>query len=272
MTYFATDFQNVDRADAVQRFASCLKLQLSLEFYRSYKQKTFELMNLYPGASVLEVGCGTGDDAIALAKAVGAGGRVTAVDRSKALLAEAVAGLGDAGLRVSFEEADGQCLPYGDNSFDAARVDRTLQHIARPQAVIAEMTRVVRPGGRIVAMEPDWETLTVDGDDRLLTRKLLNFWCDSFPSGWIGRQLRGFFKASGLADIQVYPVTLAIDRFDLADQILDLVQTARSAGEAGIVGDKEVQGWVEEMRERDESGRFFSSFTAFIVSGTKPEI
>lgn len=126
MTYFATDFQNVDRADAVQKLALCLRLQHSLEFYRSYKRKTFDLMQLRPGASVLEVGCGTGEDAIALAKAVGPGGRVTAVDRSKALLAEAVAGLRDSGLPISFDEADGQSLPYADNSFDAARVDPIL--------------------------------------------------------------------------------------------------------------------------------------------------
>jgi hypothetical protein len=64
---------------------------------------------------------------------------------------------------------------------------------------------------------------------------------------------------------------LVITQFDLADQILDLVQTAHSAGEAGIADQAEIQGWVEEMRERDSAGEFFSSFTAFIVSGTKPE-
>lgn len=100
MTYFATDFQNVDRADAVQKLARCLRLQHSLEFYRSYKRKTFDLMQLRPGASVLEVGCGTGEDAIALAKAVWPGGRVTAVDRSKALLA-----------RLSLFDPLGQAIP-----------------------------------------------------------------------------------------------------------------------------------------------------------------
>jgi len=62
MTYFAGDFKNVDSTDAIQKFVQCLKLQQSLEFYHYYKQKTFDLLQLVEGASVLEVGCGTGED------------------------------------------------------------------------------------------------------------------------------------------------------------------------------------------------------------------
>lgn len=269
MTYFATDFQNVDGSDAAQSLARCLRLQRSLEFYRSYKQKTFELMRLVPGASVLEVGCGTGEDALALAQQVGVTGRVTAVDRSRALLAEAMAEAKASGLPIDFEAADGRDLPYADGSFDAARVDRTLQHIADPGLVISEMARVVRPGGRVVAMEPDWETLAVDSENRPLTRQLLNFWCDSFPCGWIGRRLARDFKRAGLTEIEIQPETLVLRQFELADRILDLAQTATAAGEAGIVDPAAVPGWLQEMRELDRSGQFFCSFTAFIVSGTK---
>jgi ubiquinone/menaquinone biosynthesis C-methylase UbiE len=270
MTYFATDFQNVDRADTVQRFAQCLRLQQSLEFCRRYKAKTFELMQLGPGSAALDVGCGTGEDAVALAKIVGPAGRVTAVDRSRALLGEAIAGAQGLGLPILFQEADGQDLPFGADTFDAARIDRTLQHVAEPQTVIAEMARVVRPGGRVVAMEPDWGTLTVDSDNRPLTRQLLNFWCDSFPSGWVGRRLARYFALAGLVDVQVQPETLVLRQFELADQVLDLVQTAHAARESGLASEAAVQGWLAEMAERDRRRDFFSSFTAFIVSGTKP--
>ena len=68
-------------------------MQQSLEFYHRYKAKTFEAMHLVAGASVLEVGCGTGDDAIALAQIVGPSGQVTAIDRSQTMLQEAIATL-----------------------------------------------------------------------------------------------------------------------------------------------------------------------------------
>jgi hypothetical protein len=63
------------------------------------------------------------------------------------------------------------------------------------------MVRVIRRGGVLVAYDNDWETLTVDGVDRALTRIVLNAWCDRFPSGWIGRRLVPLFLQAGLRDV-----------------------------------------------------------------------
>ncbi len=269
MAYFARDFQSVDDTPGAQRFVACLKLQQSLEFYHRYKAKTFEAMHLVAGASVLEVGCGTGDDAIALAQIVGPSGQVTAIDRSQTMLQEAIASTQPLALPIEFVLADAQQLPFADHTFDGARVDRTLQHIADPASVIAEMARVVRPGGWIVAMEPDWGTFVVNSTQRAITRQLLNVWCDSFPSGWVGRYLRQYLRQAGLTDIQVVPETLVITQFDLADQVFDLVQTAQATVEAGLVSSAEAQAWLSELQAFDRAQAFFSSFTGFIVSGQK---
>jgi ubiquinone/menaquinone biosynthesis C-methylase UbiE len=269
MTYFASDFKDVDGTDAVQKFVQCLRLQQSLESYHRYKHKTFEQMHLVAGASVLEVGCGTGEDAIALAKRVGNTGKVTAVDRSQAMLSQAIASTGNLGLPIEFVLADAQQLPFIDNTFDAARVDRTLQHIANPQTVITEMVRVVRPGGWVVAMEPDWGTFVVDSDQHSLTRQLLNLWCDSFPSGWVGRQLFRYFRQAGLTELQVNPETIVFTQFELADQVLDLVQTAHKAKQSGIANQSNIHDWLSELQQLGQSQQFFCSFTAFIVSGKK---
>jgi ubiquinone/menaquinone biosynthesis C-methylase UbiE len=73
------------------------------------------------------------------------------------------------------------------------------------------MARVVKPGGRVVVLDRDIETRTIDVPDRALTRRILNFWCDSFLGGWIGRQLPRLFREAGLSDVTVEPVTV-IDR------------------------------------------------------------
>lgn len=270
MTYFASDFKDVDGTDAAQKFVQCLRLQQSLKSYQQYKHKTFEQMHLFAKASVLEVGCGTGEDAIALAKLVGSQGKVTAVDRSRAMLNQAIANTENLNLPIEFVAADAQQLPLTDNTFDAARVDRTLQHIAKPQSVISEMGRVVRPGGWVVAMEPDWGTFTVDSSHRSLTRQLLDLWCDNFPSGWVGRQLFRYFHQAGLTEVQVNPITIVFTQFELADQVLDLTQTAHRAVENGIASQSDIRAWLNELQQFDQSQQFFCSFTAFIVSGKKP--
>jgi ubiquinone/menaquinone biosynthesis C-methylase UbiE len=270
MTYFASDFKDVDETDGVQKFVQCLQLQQSLESYHQYKHKTFEQMHLVAGASVLEVGCGTGEDAIALAKLVGPQGKVTAVDRSRAMLNQAISSTQNLDLPIEFVLADAQQLPFKDNVFESARVDRTLQHIANPHLAIAEMARVVCPSGWIVAMEPDWGTFVVDSERCSLTRQLLNLWCDSFPSGWVGRRLLRYFRQAGLTEVQVDPVTIVFTQFELANQVLALVQTAHKAEESGIANLPAIQDWLSELQQFDQSQQFFCSFTAFIVSGKKP--
>jgi ubiquinone/menaquinone biosynthesis C-methylase UbiE len=269
MTYLASGFENVDGMSTIEKFTHCLNVLASLEFFQNYKQKTFELLRLEAGATVLELGCGTGKDAVALAHQVGKHGKVVAVDHSQAMLAQAVEETKALNLPIEFVHAEAQQLPFADNTFQGARVDRTLQHISNSQQALVEMVRVVGPGGAIVAMEPDWETFTVNSENRALTRQLLNFWCDSFPSGWVGRRLSKYFHSAGLTDIQVIPETLVVTQLELADQVFDLVQTAHNAYEAGIVSQSEAEAWLRELQQMNQFQEFFCSFTGFIVSGKK---
>lgn len=269
MAYLASDFENVDATETVPKFIQCLNLLDSLEFFQNYKQKTFELMHLFEGASVLEVGCGTGKDALALSQRVGTTGRVVALDRSPAMLALAIENAKERHLNLEFVLADAQNLPFPDNTFDAARVERTLQHLKEPQKAITEMVRVVRREGRLVAMEPDWETFTVNSENRTLTRQLLNFWCNNFPRGWVGRYLLRYFHRAGLTDIEFNPETLVITQLDLADRVFDLFETVHRAQQVGLVTQQEAQDWLNELRQLDESQEFFCSFTGFIASANK---
>ncbi|MBO0880110.1 MAG: methyltransferase domain-containing protein [Mycobacterium sp.] len=196
----ASGFQSVDRASDFQVFSSCLTLIDSLPFFTECKRESYDLLNVRPGCRILEVGCGLGDDAAALAERVVPDGSVVAIDGSEAMVNAARERHGDvAGL--SFDVADAAHLPFGDANFDACRIDRVLQHIDDPARALAEMVRVLRPGGVLVAFDSDWETLLVDAGDRALTRIILNAWCDRFPSGWIGRRLVSLFLEAGLGDV-----------------------------------------------------------------------
>jgi ubiquinone/menaquinone biosynthesis C-methylase UbiE len=265
----ASGFQSVDRASDFEVFSNCLTLIDSLPFFVECKRESYDLLDATPGRRVLEVGCGLGDDAAALANRVAPGGSVVAIDGSQAMIDAARKRHGQlAGL--SFEVADAAQLPFEDASFDACRIDRVLQHIADPARPIAEMTRVLRPGGVLVAYDNDWETLTVHSLDRALTRTVLNAWCDRFPSGWIGRQLVPMFLEVGLRDVVAYPKTLVLDDLAVADRLYSYFSTAGGLVEAGIIGRDAADRWSAELRTAASQGRFFSSYTGFLVSGTRP--
>jgi ubiquinone/menaquinone biosynthesis C-methylase UbiE len=270
MDYLSSGFSDIDHTDDPSFFSSCLATLNSLPYFQEYKRKSFDLMNVREGCRVLEVGCGLGFDAITLAGIVGSAGRIVAVDSSQAMLEAARSSVDNPGLPIDFVLGDAAHLEFDDGCFDCARVDRTLQHIPEPQNVLKEMARVTKRGGRIVAYEPDWGTFAIGSMDRQITRKITDFWCDTFRSGWIGRYLYGHFRAVGLEDVQVYPSTLVITDLNLAEMVFDLSKTAERAMGLGLVSKSEALGWLRGLREDNFRGRFFCSYTGFMACGRKP--
>jgi ubiquinone/menaquinone biosynthesis C-methylase UbiE len=264
----AAGFQSVDAASDFEVFASCLTLIDSLPFFAECKRESYDLLAATSGSRILEVGCGLGDDAAALARRVAPGGSVVAVDGSQAMVDAARKRHGDI-ADLSFDVADATQLPYGDATFDSCRIDRVLQHIADPAAAIRDMVRVLRPGGVLVAFDNDWETLTIDSANRALTRTILNTWCDRFPSGWIGRRLFALFLDAGLDDVETHPKTLVSSDLGVADRVFSFFATAEGLVTAGAVGHDDADRWMSELRTADAAGRFFTSYTGFLVSGTR---
>ena len=80
-------------------------------------------------------------------------------------------------------------LPFPDGAFDRSFCRWVLLHVEAAEAVVREMRRVARPGGRIMCVEADWETVTVYPGERRLTRRILNFSSDRHIEGWSGRRL-----------------------------------------------------------------------------------
>jgi ubiquinone/menaquinone biosynthesis C-methylase UbiE len=121
------------------------------------------LLRLSPGQSALEAGCGLGRDTEAMARQVAPGGHAVGLDLSRELIAQAAERTAPLGLPLRFEVGDVTALPFADESFDAARIERTLQHLPDPAQALAELARVLRRGGRLAALEPDWHTTVVAG-------------------------------------------------------------------------------------------------------------
>ncbi len=265
----ASGFRDVDRAQDFAVFSSCLTLVDSIPFFAECKRESFDLLGAAAGRRILDVGCGLGDDARALARLVTPGGTVVGVDGSHAMI-EAARGRHSEVESLTFQVADAAALPFDDESFDACRIDRVLQHIADPGAVVREMARVLRPGGLMVAYDNDWETLTVDAEDRVLTRTVLNAWCDRFPSGWIGRRLVPLFLQAGLRDVVALPKTLVLRDLAVADRLYCFFASVGRLEEAAVVPREDAASWSDGLRTADREGRFFCSYTGFLVQGTRP--
>jgi SAM-dependent methyltransferase len=233
------------------------------------RQRSFELLALGPGVRVLDVGCGAGDEGRAMARLVAPGGEVVAIDVDAQMIAEARRRSDAAKLPIEFRVADVYSLDFSDERFDAARAERAFLHLAEPQRALAQMVRVVKRGGRIAIVERDIETRTIDASDRGVTRRILNFWCDRFLGGWVGRQLPRLLRDAGLGDITIEPVTVVDTDLAAFDRQYDLSRIAERAVAAGVITRDEAARWLDELQRRAAAGSFFASMTNFVVGGRK---
>ncbi|MGH2885795.1 MAG: bifunctional demethylmenaquinone methyltransferase/2-methoxy-6-polyprenyl-1,4-benzoquinol methylase UbiE [Solirubrobacteraceae bacterium] len=123
--------------------------------HHEWRRRATDLAELSPGDRALDVATGTGDLALELATRVGAGGEVIGVDFSERMLelARAKAAASPRGAVVRFEAGNALALEYADGEFDAATVGFGARNFSDLGRGLSEMTRVVRPGGRVVVLE-----------------------------------------------------------------------------------------------------------------------
>jgi len=265
-----SSWEDVDRSGKVDHYIYSLDSEKKLESLQRYVALTYEMLRVSRGNSVLDVGCGTGDDVIHLSKLVGPDGRVVGIDYSAQLIAEAKTRAEKAGVSVEFYVWDAHDLaPFGDNGFDATRAAAVFHHLESPEKALKEMIRVVKPGGFVVIAEADWETLIIDHPDVALTRQIMNYLCDeNHRNGWIGRQLPRLFKQSGL-EASIALAAMMVPSYDLANLLFGLEKSVNKMPTKGLVSQKDAARWLDEIKLLDRQGLFLASVTGFIVQGQK---
>lgn len=239
------------------------------------KERSYGLLALAPGASVLEVGCGPATDTLALAELVGIHGRVVGVDFDPEMIMLAKERARAAGLedRVIHQVGEATALPFPDNTFDACRSERVFQHVPDPAAVLAEMIRVTKPGGRLVVFDTDHATVVADAPDLDIERRLMRVRCDHlFTNPYAGRQLYRLFREAPLQDVTVEPRAMASLDLAFARTAGVLDETETKALVTGVVTAEELEGWRAGLERAAANGTFFCCWTMMLAAGTKPAV
>jgi ubiquinone/menaquinone biosynthesis C-methylase UbiE len=234
------------------------------------KRQMLEVRPIREGDQILDVGCGLGHEVRRLAQLVGPRGRVAGIDANPATITEARRRGASLNLPISFEVGDAHQAGFADGTFDLCRTERVLRYVDRPEAVLAEMARLARPGGSVLAFDFDSDQTVVDAPDPALVRRIAEVLDAAVPHPWIGRQLFRLFQRAGLRDVRVVPNALCFSGaagFAVYQRLNR--GTIDRAVEAGQVDASEAAAWWAALEQAAEAGTFFSAVLGFIAVGNK---
>ena len=226
---------------------------------------------LRPGEHVLDVGVGPGFLAAEMAEVVGAGGRVCGIDVSDDMLAVAAKrGGGQDAVAIELAQGGAEAIPYDDESFDVVVTTQVLEYVADVPRALAEIHRVLKPGGRTLILDTDWDSLVWQAPDRALMTQVLAAWEEHLVDPHLPRTLGRSLEAAGFEAgpptvLPLLNVGDAEERF--SGSLLGLVASF-VVGRHGFTQES-ADEWAASMRALGRD--WFFSLNRYVFLATRPD-
>ena len=229
------------------------------------RREVLRLLALQPGESVLDIGSGPGFLAAEMAAAIEPDGRVFAVDPSESM--RELARSRNTALEIRSGSAE--ALPLPDDAVDVAVATQVLEYVPDVPRALAEMYRVLKPGGRALILDTDWASLVWHAPDEELMRRVLVAWDEHLVDPHLPRTLGRSLVRAGF---QTGPPTVlpllnvGNPRGSFSGSLLELV--------SGFVVDRHgldsetVDAWAASMRAFDAD--WFFSLNRYVFLATRP--
>lgn len=234
------------------------------------RQEVVKLLDLQAGERVLDIGSGPGFLASEIAQRVGQTGSVCGVDISAELLAYAAKQHAHQ-PQLTFLHGEASKLPFPDASFDAVVVTQVLEYLEDVRPALLEMHRVLRPGGRVLVLDTDWDSLVWHSTDATRMKKILSAWDEHLADPYLPRTLASTMRNAGFAISQqsIIPLFNPIFNEDsFSNRMIDLIGpfvTGRQTLTA-----EEVAAWAQDLRQIGREENYFFSLNRYVFIGVKP--
>ena len=222
-----------------------------------------------PGERVLDVGCGPGFYVAELLERVGPKGHVAGVDASAPMVAMStrrVAGHEN----VELLEAPATALPFDSSSFDAAISVQVLEYVEDVPLALAELHRVLRPGGRLVVWDVDWETVSMRSADPQRMQRVLEAWDRHLVHRALPTTLAGSLRDAGFTDVSLAGHSFTTSEFTpdaYGAQLVAIIANYLTG--LDDFADEEGIAWAEEQQELGERGDFYFACVQACFSATR---
>jgi arsenite methyltransferase len=237
------------------------------------RHRTLTALEPREGERILDIGAGPGLLIADMAAVVGPSGHVTGVEISDSMLAVARRRFASSAIadRITLVKGDAAALPFPDASFDAATSTQVYEYVPDVDQALAELYRVLHPGGRALILDTDWASIVWNTTDQARMDRVLATWVERFADPHLPRSLSRRLRDAGfhirrrdalaLLNPEYDPNTYSVTN---ASIIADFV-----AGRGGLARD-EVQAWQQDLTQLGAEGRYFFSLNRYVFLADKP--
>ena len=233
------------------------------------REQFVRALNPRKGEHVLDVGSGPGFLSAAIADAIGASGTVHGVDVSEPMLELAKSHCADRPW-AEFSQADATQLPFSDHAFDAAISTQVLEYVGDVDAALAELHRVVRPNGKVVIVDTDWDSIVWHSPDRERMTRILQAWEQHATDPFLPRSLADKLHRAGFHVESQEIIPLFNPGFDpntYSNRLIDLI--VPFVIDRLEIGSDEAEAWAKDLRQAGEQGDYFFSLNRYLFVARK---
>jgi ubiquinone/menaquinone biosynthesis C-methylase UbiE len=235
------------------------------------RRATLDLLALAPGESLIDIGFGPGFLCEQMAEIVGSKGRVLGIDISEDLLA--LARHRNKREWLTYQPGDAKTLKVDHGSFDVAVSAQVLEYVDDPDRALSEMHRVLKPGGRAVIMNTDWDRVAWFSTDLARMTRVRKAWEEHCADPRLPQTLTHRLREVGfeLTHSTTFPIVntrFTPDTYShgLAGLIVEFL------GNRGTISQEELEAWLADLRTLSDEGRYFFSTSRCFFRVTKPAL
>jgi arsenite methyltransferase len=228
------------------------------------RRAVLSALQLKAGERVLDIGSGPGFMTLEMAAVVGSEGRVHGIDPSESMLNLARNRCAEYPW-AEFQSADALNLPFEDHSFDVAVSTQVYEYVADIPAALAELRRVLRPGGRALILDTDYGSLVIHTENEPRMARVLAAWDEHFVHAKLPRSLSSQLREAGFTIRHRSSIPMFNAEFEEGSYARGTLGMMASfaPGRQGVT--KEEAGeWLAEFESLGSQGKFFFSLNRYL--------
>lgn len=234
------------------------------------RREILHVLALCPGERVLDIGIGPGFGTTDMADAVTPSGQVCGIDLSATMLTLAKARC-TAQPWVVLQEANATQLPFPDNSFDVAVSAQVYEYVYDLPTALAELYRVLRPGGRALILDSDWDSIAWHSTDRLRMSRVLVAFNEHLHDSCLPRTIAPKLKDAGFVIENQKVVPLFNHTCEANTASYGLIELIKRfvPGRNGVTKE-EAEAWAADLHKLGEEGAYSFTLNQYLFLAVKP--